>query len=215
MGQSDLGPVPVAQQSLQLGGLRELDYLPDYLSSDYAHHLLQTLHAELAWKQEAITLYGRSVLQPRLTCWYGDAEAQYRYSGLQLQPLPWHRDLRVLRDRLQTDLGHRFNSVLANAYRSGADSMGWHADNEPELGQHPLIASISLGEERNFLLREGKRGKSRRLTLQHGSLLVMRGDLQRRCQHAVPKTTRQVGLRINLTFRYVLPAAVARHSPSD
>ncbi len=204
--------VPVSQQSLGLGGLRELDYMPAYLSSDYARQLLQTLRAELAWKQESITLYGRPVLQPRLTCWYGDTEAQYHYSGLHLQPLPWHRDLRVLRDSLQTDLGHRLNSVLANAYRSGADSMGWHADNEPELGRHPLIASISLGEERNFLLREGKRGKSRRLALQHGSLLVMRGDLQRRFQHAVPKTTRQVGLRINLTFRYVHPAEAARHS---
>lgn len=168
-----------------------------------ADAVLARLWKELDWRRQEITLFGRKVLQPRLTAWYGDPEATYAYSGLQLEPLAWHPLLNVLKSRLESFTGATFNSVLANAYRDGSDSMGWHSDDEKELGYQPTIASLSFGEERRFLVRE-KGQLSSAMVLQHGSLLVMKGDSQRRFQHSLPKTRRLVGVRINLTFRMVL-----------
>lgn len=184
------------------------EYRPAFLPGQEAHAWLERLWRELNWSQQEITLFGRRVMQPRLVAWYGDPHAAYTYSGLTLQPLPWHPILAELKDRLEAATRGSFNSVLANAYRDGADSMGWHSDDEPELGSMPLIASVSLGAERRFLVRPRKRTKgvktaSRGITLGHGSLLVMRGDSQRLFQHALPRTRKPVGLRINLTYRQV------------
>jgi alkylated DNA repair dioxygenase AlkB len=122
---------------------------------------------------------------------------------LTLHPLPWHPALLEIRERLADCTDAIFNSVLANAYRDGSDSMGWHRDDEPELGPQPVVASVSLGAARRLLIREpGKRSLG--LTLEAGSLLIMQGDFQRRYQHALPKTRRPVGLRVNLTYRHVL-----------
>jgi len=183
-------------------------YTPSFLAEPEADRVLRRLWRELDWSQREITLFGRRVLQPRLVAWYGDPEAVYSYSGLTLEPLPWHPLLRQMRQRLERFSGHRFNSVLANAYRDGRDSMGWHSDDEPELGPAPAIASLSLGATRRFLLRPkrsggGGRRASLALTLGHGSLLMMQGDSQQRFQHALPRTQRPVGLRINLTYRLV------------
>jgi len=165
--------------------------------------LLDKLGAELAWQRHEIKLFGRRIMQPRLSCWYGDEGVSYGYSGLKLEALPWHPGLQNLRHRLETELHQPFNSVLANAYRDGNDSMGWHADDEPELGDAPTIASLSLGYPRRFLVRS-KRGKERRaMMLGNGSLLVMRGAAQSAYQHALPKTLKTAGYRINLTFRNV------------
>lgn len=164
--------------------------------------ILTRLWKELDWQQQEIMLFGRRVMQPRLTAWYGDPEAVYTYSGLRLTPAPWHPVLLDLRRRLEVLTGHTFNSVLANAYRDGSDSMGWHRDDEKELGRQPVVASISLGEERRFLVRE-KGQKSRAIVLEHGSLLVMKGESQQRYQHSLPKTRRLIGCRINLTFRMI------------
>jgi alkylated DNA repair dioxygenase AlkB len=183
-------------------------YFPDFLSGPKADRMLACLWRELEWSQREITLFGRRVTQPRLVAWYGDPAAVYSYSGLTLEPLPWHPLLRHLKDRIERFSGGRFNAVLANAYRDGRDSMGWHSDDEKELGARPLIASLSLGAPRRFLLRPKRQGAippgpSVGLTLEHGSLLQMRGESQQRFQHALPRTRRKTGLRINLTYRQV------------
>jgi alkylated DNA repair dioxygenase AlkB len=182
-----------------------LEYHPCFLAPDEADDCLARLWRELAWSQQDIVLFGKPRRQPRLTAWYGDPEASYRYSGLSLTPLPWHPLLRSLADRIGERTAARYNAVLANAYRDGRDSMGWHRDDEVELGPNPVIASLSLGQERRFLLREAGQ-RSHGLDLAHGSLLVMKGDCQRRYQHALPKSRSEMGLRINLTFRLILGA---------
>lgn len=183
-----------------------LEYIPAFLERAEADLALASLWKDLEWAQTAITLFGRKVMQPRLVAWYGEPDAFYSYSGLSLKPNPWHPLLKELKHRIEAQTGHWFNSVLANAYRDGKDSMGWHRDDEKELGPRPLIASLSLGGERRFLLRE-ERQKSVGLTLEHGSLLVMRGECQRKFQHSLPKTRRQAGLRINLTYRKIFSQA--------
>lgn len=164
----------------------------------------ETLWRDLDWREQAITLFGRRVLQPRLMDWYADPGVRYRYSGLELGPRTWPEPLDRLRRELNERLDRRFNSVLCNAYRGGQDSMGWHADDEPELGQSPVIASLNLGAERRFRIRPRGGGASVGLDLEDGSLLLMDGRSQADYQHAVPKTRRPVGQRINLTFREVL-----------
>jgi alkylated DNA repair dioxygenase AlkB len=169
--------------------------------------LFTLLNDTLAWRQESITLFGRRMLQPRLLAWYGDPQAVYRYSGQRHEPLPWSAVLGELRMRVEAITGARFNSVLANLYRDHRDSMGLHADDEPELGERPVIASLSLGDERIFRLKHRQRRdlKPVRIPLTDGSLLVMAGDTQRHWKHEVPKQTRPCGPRINLTFRWVGP----------
>jgi len=177
-------------------------YLPNFLPSFEADNLCTFLYKELEWRQDEIVLFGRHVMQPRLIAWYGDPEATYSYSGLQLKPLPWHSLLTELKLRIEALTGAVFNSVLANAYRHGSDSMGWHRDDEKELGPRPVIASLSLGQERRFLVRE-KGQKSQGLLLGNGSLLIMKGQCQQKYQHALPKTRRKAGVRINLTYRMI------------
>ncbi len=178
-------------------------YRRGFLGCDEASELLQRLRHELPWKQQAIALFGREVMQPRLVCWQADPKVDYGYSGIRLLPAPWHPLLAGLRQRLNAEFGQEFNAVLANAYRGGNDSMGWHADDEPELGREPVLASISLGAERMFRWRENVSGRSSGMRLEHGSLLLLEGDFQRLHQHSVPKARRVTGLRINLTFRRV------------
>ena len=175
-----------------------------------ADALFSQLREEIPWEQHRITLFGRTQPVPRLSCWIGDPDTDYVYSKTRFEPRAWTPALTELRWRLESALGTPFNSVLANLYRSGADGMGWHADDEKELGERPTIASISLGGARRFLLREkgcGSGAKKREHLLEHGSLLIMRGDSQARFQHCVPKTARAVHPRINLTFRQVNGAA--------
>ena len=179
------------------------DYDPGFLAEGDADRLLWCLWPELDWRQHDIVLFGRRVQQPRLSAWYGDAGARYRYSGLSLEPQPWHPALHALRNALESRLGRPFNSVLANAYRDGRDSMGWHADDEPELGPEPVIASVSLGACRRFLVRCIRTREPAEFRLEHGSLLVMSGSSQADFRHALPKTSRPCGLRINLTFRQI------------
>lgn len=159
---------------------------------------------EIGWEVHRIRIFGRHIDSPRLSCWIGDPGASYTYSRTRFQPHPWPAMLTLLRSRLRETLGFDFNSVLANRYRDGRDAMGWHSDDEPELGPQPVIASVSLGATRRFALKP--RGEGGRLTLDlpHGSLLVMRGDTQTRYRHALPRTARPIGERINLTFRRIL-----------
>jgi len=196
---------------LKLEGCRDclddhfFSYQRNFISPSESAGLTQLLWTELQWNQYELTLFGRRMAQPRLTAWYGEPEARYRYSGLKLDPLPWHPALLRLRNQLENSLQEPFNSVLANAYRDGNDSMGWHSDNEKELGDNPLVASISLGAERRFLVRHRNRRHSDGIWLESGSLLVMKQGCQKLYQHALPKTRKVNGLRINLTFRTIVP----------
>lgn len=163
--------------------------------------------------QKTITVAGRRVLEPRLSAWIGDPEARYTYSGTSFDPSPWPPPLAAIRARVEEATSARFNSVLANLYRDGHDSMGFHADDEPELGPDPIIASVSLGAPRRFLIRHRreKRGEaSIALDLGHGSLLVMGGTTQRFYRHAVPKRQGAAGARLNLTFRFLFAAGHPR-----
>jgi alkylated DNA repair dioxygenase AlkB len=164
-----------------------------------ADQLLGLLRGDIAWEQHTITLYGRTVPTPRLTAWMGDGA--YRYSGIVNMPAPWPKALAELRERLRKKLGIDFNSCLANLYRDGTDSMGYHSDDEPELGPRPTIASISFGDRRRFVLRHRRTRERWSWDLGHGDLLVMRDESQSDFAHAVPKTLRPVGPRMNLTFR--------------
>ncbi|MCK7594014.1 alpha-ketoglutarate-dependent dioxygenase AlkB family protein [Pseudomarimonas salicorniae] len=183
-----------------------LRWAPGFLDRDQADRLLRQLRNEIPWEQHHVRLFGRSHPAPRLSCWVGDAQARYRYSGTLFEPRPWTPALSALRNRLNDLLGAGFNSVLANLYRGGADGMGWHADDEPELGPDPLIASLSLGAPRRFLLRSRDRRQRAELLLTHGSLLLMEGATQQHTQHSLPKTARPSGERINLTFRRIVNA---------
>lgn len=184
-----------------------LRFAPDFLATAEADALLHELHAAIPWEQHHVRLFGRTLPAPRLSCWIGDRDAAYTYSRVRFAPRPWPSALVALRARLETCCAARFNSVLANLYRDGRDAMGWHSDDEPELGAAPLIASLSLGAPRRFLLRARSGGATRStmLTLSHGSLLLMGGACQRLYRHAVPRTRAAVAPRINLTFLWVQP----------
>jgi alkylated DNA repair dioxygenase AlkB len=177
-------------------------YEPAFLEPAFADRALETLAAETAWRQESIRMFGRSVAIPRLTAWCGDLGTTYTYSGLTNEPAPWTPLLEELRERVSRAAGARFNSVLLNLYRSGADGMGWHADNEPEIGDAP-IASLSLGAQRTFQLKHRTDEERRQVVLAHGSLLLMYAPTQRHWLHGVPKQKNVAGRRINLTFRIV------------
>ena len=179
--------------------------IENFIEKKQAACYFEAFKAQVDWAQVTIRLFGRSVKTPRLCAWYGDPQAIYRYSGVTNDPLPWFADLRVLRQKVQRQTQTRFNSVLLNLYRDGQDSMGYHADDEPELGAAPTIASISLGQSRRFILKHRfkKTLPSLKLDLSSGSLLVMSGKTQQNWVHGIAKTRRPVNSRINLTFRWV------------
>jgi len=183
----------------------ELALDPHWLDCAAADALFAALLADVPWETHRIRLFGRDVDSPRRSCWIGDAGAAYRYSGVDFTPRPWPQVLLPIRARLRSELGIDCNSVLANLYRDGRDRMGWHGDDERELGVQPVIASLSLGAARRFVLKQRADAKvSRAITLPHGSLLLMSGDTQAHYRHALPATAKAVGPRINLTFRRIL-----------
>src|SRR5690606_4850093 len=184
-------PASVAAMEWQRFDLPDarLELACGWLSVARAGDLMQHLLQELPWEVHRIRIFGREVDSPRLSCWIGDPDAVYRYSGSSFVPRPWSSGLAALRERLQQELGASFNSVLANLYRDGRDAMGWHSDDEPELGPEPLIASLSLGAVRRFVLRR-RDDPARKLALElgPGSLLLMGGSTQRYWKHALPRT---------------------------
>lgn len=184
----------------------DVAYCRNWLSSVAADAALRAVLAEIAWSQHHVRLFGREVPSPRLSAWVGDPGATYTYSRVRHEPLAWTPALTDLRAKLIAETGVDFNSVLANRYRDGRDSMGWHADDEPELGRQPVIASVSLGATRRmrFRPRAPHPGAPLMLDLEHGSLLWMAGATQQRYQHAIGKTRAEVGERVNLTFRQLL-----------
>ncbi len=183
----------------------ELYYWPHFLSPRKADRLFDRLNSKIPWQHEPVTVFGKSYLQPRLTSLHSSTDKTYTYSQLTLHPQPMTPDLVSVLEKIQSHYAHDFNTVLLNLYRNGQDSNGWHADNEKELGKHPIIASVSLGEARIFHLKHRQDTTQRlKLNLTHGSLLVMAGALQEHWLHQLPKTARAIGPRINLTFRKLI-----------
>jgi alkylated DNA repair dioxygenase AlkB len=192
-----------SEQVIDLPGA-ELVYHEGFFSPQDCGRLLEDLLATTEWRQDTFSIYGRRVLIPRLNAWYGDAGCTYTYSRIAMEPLAWTAPLREVKARVESELGVAFNSVLMNLYRGGRDGVAWHADDEPELGPEPLLASVSFGATRSFQLRsKADRGIRHTLALEDGSVLVMGGATQRHWVHQVPKTARPVGRRLNLTFRTV------------
>ena len=184
----------------------ELLLIPELFSHQESERLLHELLAGVRWDQKVIRIYGREVASPRLTAWYGDPGAVYAYSGITLDPLPWIRPIAEVKQRIEAQAGCIFNGVLVNQYRDGLDSMGWHSDDERELGEEPVIGSVSFGADRRFLLRHRERKDLEVLEfpLGGGAGLVMRGATQSHWGHQVPKTGGKGGIRVNLTYRRIL-----------
>lgn len=175
----------------------------DWLSAQQAGILLAQLQQQLPWTQDSILMFGKTVKIPRKQVWMGDAHCQYRYSATTFTPQPWHPSVQTLAQRLSEFLGQPFNCVLLNLYADGQQHMGWHADNERELGHDPAIASVSLGVTRRFELKHRSAAWQLALDLTPGSLLLMAGGCQQHWLHRLPKQSRVSGCRVNLTFRYI------------
>lgn len=181
----------------------ELLFWPCWLSSEQADRCYQQLAQQLNWQQPAIKIFGKAVLIPRQQVWMGDPHCSYKYSGVLFTPEPWHPLVKQLTDQVNQLCRSNFNSVLLNLYADGQQHMGWHSDDEPELGNNPLIASLSLGQQRFFDLKHKTCGTQLKLGLGHGSLLLMAGSCQANWQHRVPKMAAATKGRINLTFREI------------
>ena len=183
----------------------DLKFIRSFFPRSQADRIFEVLLKETPWRQDPIKVWGKLYLQPRLSAWYGDAETLYSYSRIRLEPLAWTATLLAIKADIEEISGTRFNSVLINQYRDQQDSVGWHSDDEPELGRAPVIASLSLGETRTFKLKHktSKHEKPRAIDLPHGSLLLMAGATQRCWLHAIEKERSPKQPRINLTFRTI------------
>lgn len=182
----------------------DITYYPNFFNTEDSNLYLKNLLKTINWQQDTITVYGKKHLQPRLTAFYADNGKTYKYSNIIMQPHTFKNDLLKIKNKIETKLKIKFTSCLANLYRNGNDGNGWHADNEKELGKNPIIASVTFGAERSFQFKH-KTNKllKTKLTLQHGSLLLMQGETQKNWLHQIPKTKKNIGKRINLTFRII------------
>jgi alkylated DNA repair dioxygenase AlkB len=189
---------------------------PRFLPFDETRAAWGEIETTTPWREDTVTLFGRTHPVPRLTALYGDPGAHYSYSRLRLDPLPWTPLLTAWRDRVREASSASYNSVLLNFYRDGRDSNGWHADDEAELGPEPVIASLSLGVTRTMAFRRRDETTMRwKVDLADGDLLVMWGNSQRDWLHSVPKSTRVRGPRINLTFRWIDHSIAHQGRPRD
>lgn len=181
-----------------------LEYTNDFLSEQQASDLLDQFMTTTPWKQNTQKMYDKTVVTPRLTAWYGDSSKMYHLGNNDFQVNEWSPELINLKEKIEKCTGYTFNSVLLNLYRDGNDSVAWHRDKESELGNRPVIASVSLGQVRNFDFRKvDDHRKKYSLALEHGSLLIMKGDLQMNWEHRIAKSIRKMKPRINLTFRLI------------
>lgn len=184
----------------------DITYYPNFLSSENATQLMSILRTTIAWQQDTITVFGKTYPQPRLTALYGNNMQPYSYSNITMHPQPFTKELKDVKTNIESLTSPTvFTSCLLNLYRDGKDSNGWHADDEASLGKNPVIASVSLGQERFFHFKH-KNDKSlkHKMLLRHGSLLIMKGSTQHNWLHQIPKTSRKIEERINLTFRVIL-----------
>jgi alkylated DNA repair dioxygenase AlkB len=182
----------------------EITYLPTFLKKEEADAVFNELIQNTPWQQDEITVYGKKHLQPRLTALYGNEGIPYSYSNITMQPHSWTSLLQKIKSQIESITETNFTTVLLNYYRNGSDSNGWHADNEKELGTNPIIASLSLGAKRTFQLKHNSDPTLKKsLILEHGSLLLMQGTTQHFWKHQIPKTSKTIDSRINLTFRII------------
>lgn len=187
-------------------GLKDakISYDEHFLSHNEASTYFDVLRKETDWQQDRIKVFGKEYDQPRLTALYADNKNPYTYSNITMHPTPFSPVLLEIKSKIEKTLNQTFTTCLLNLYRNGQDSNGWHADNEKELGKNPVIASVSLGAERLFHMKHRTdKTQKLRLNLAHGSLLVMSGSTQHHWLHQIPKTKKNVGERINLTFRII------------
>ena len=210
MSQIDIfgNPIPQKSGSNAKEGLTVIEngeyiFYPNFFTKAESVSFLKNLRSNIVWKQESMNMYGKKIDFPRLTAWYGNNDKPYSFSGITLQPLPWSSEILSIKSKIEPVAKTAFNSVLLNLYRDGNDSISWHTDAEKELGTNPVIASVNFGATRKFQLRHIKTKEKLEIELTHGSLLIMQGELQHFWQHQVPKTSKVVGERINLTFRVI------------
>ncbi|MEP2937078.1 MAG: alpha-ketoglutarate-dependent dioxygenase AlkB [Gilvibacter sp.] len=182
----------------------QVSYYPNFLSLVEAHNLYTELLQKTPWQQDDIKVFGKVYKQPRLTALYGSNTKPYSYSGITMHPMPFTPALLSVKKKAEALAGVCFTTALLNHYRDGQDSNGWHSDDEPELGQNPVIASVSLGAKRPFKLRpKANKAATQKIWLEHGSLLLMAGSTQHYWQHQLPKSTVIKEPRINITFRVI------------
>lgn len=187
-----------------LSGQGEVYYYPKVFDNKTSEEYFKVLLSEIRWKQEPVKLFGREIMQPRLTAWYGDEDKSYTYSGITMQAYPWIKPLIEIKEQADRIAGSKSTSALLNLYRDGNDGMGWHRDNEKMLGRTPVIVSVSFGAARIFQLRNYHTKKELvSLELEPGSILVMKGESQQHWEHRIPKRANIPGARINLTFREI------------
>ena len=193
--------------AIPMPSTEQLQYHPLLFDSQEQSLLMNALQEEIPWKQEHIKLFGKTHPTPRLTAWHGDTHCVYKYSGVVNQPFPWTPSLITIKTRIESlSNGATFNCVLLNFYRDGSDKMGWHSDDEKELGPNPSIASVSFGATRRFDFKHKTEANTKfSIHLESGSLLLMQGDMQHHWLHQIPAQKRIQEPRINLTFRYIPP----------
>jgi alkylated DNA repair dioxygenase AlkB len=181
-----------------------IEYYPNFFDAAQSELLYNKLLSEIPWQLDNITVFGKTHPQPRLTALFGNEGKPYSYSNIVMQPHPWNPILMFIKNEIETICNENFTTVLLNLYRDGKDSNGWHADNEKELGRNPVIASVSFGAERSFHLKHNSIPDAKqKITLEHGSLLLMKGETQHFWKHQIPKTAKPIESRINLTFRVI------------
>lgn len=197
-------PDPIEKIDLQLVDA-DVIYYPSFLDSEAAQEMFDSLKVTTEWRQDDIRVFGKVYPQPRLTHLFADNGLPYSYSNITMVPTPFPKFLVDVKQEIEKVAGTKFTTCLANLYRNGRDSNGWHADNEKELGKNPVIASLSLGETRVFHLKHRTdKAQKAKIELTHGSLLLMKGETQHHWLHQIPKTKREVAERINLTFRVII-----------
>jgi len=183
----------------------ELIYIPQFYSTEKSNLYFKIIETETNWQHDDITVFGKTYKQPRLTALYGESDQSYSYSNIVMHPEPFTNTLQEIKDNVASISNFNFNTLLINLYRDGNDSNGWHADNEKELGEKPIIASLSFGEERPFHFKHRTiKTQRHKLILEHGSLLIMKGEMQQYWLHQIAKTKKQIKPRINLTFRKLI-----------
>lgn len=184
--------------------LELMEYFPAIFGADESYSLMTTFIDTVPWIQRTVPMYGKDIITPRLTAWYGDAGHSYTFSGTKFDPLPWTNELLKIKYRVENITNTTFNTVLLNYYRNGNDSVAWHSDDEYELGHNPVIASVSLGQVRRFDVRSKIDHQQKySIELENGSVLLMKGDMQLNWEHRVAKSTKRLAGRVNLTFRII------------
>lgn len=187
---------------LPLNGI--VNYYGIVIPLKVANTYLNTLLNKIEWKNDEVVVYGKRIITQRKIAWYGDKPFKYTYSNTMKQALPWIDELKELKLLIEQHSGESFNSCLLNLYHNGSEGMTWHSDAEKDLIKNGAIASLSFGAERKFSFKHKKNKETVSLILQHGSLLVMKGETQTHWLHSLPKTTKTNLPRINLTFRTIV-----------